>query len=330
MTCLQCGDDSSSPNAKYCEGCGHPFCALAPSPAPAPAGARLACGCDAATCAVDADGFCSGCGVRGAAAGTSNALHRVEEADARLAMVSDRGRRHANNEDCGHVGRMGTDAALLVVADGVSTSFHAAGASALAIEVVTARLAAPDATDPGQAMASAIMAAHAAIAGMALGADPMLDEPECTVVAATVADDAVTVGWIGDSRAYLVGATSERRLTVDDSWIEQVVAAGTHTREAANADRLAHCVTQVLGMRDAEVEVHVATAGMAADELLLLCSDGLWNYFQCEGMLAARIAQLRRETATELTAATLCAALVDDANRAGGHDNITVAILMAS
>ncbi|MBI3730196.1 MAG: serine/threonine-protein phosphatase [Burkholderiales bacterium] len=329
MTCTQCGDDNSSVNAKFCEGCGHPFIDL-----PAPVAASMACNCDPATSAPDADGYCDNCGVRCAQPGAGNADHCQQEVDARLAMISDVGRRHAHNEDCGYAGLTSPASAILVVADGVSTSFNASGASALVIKHVEASLMSSlmrgsclDA--PELAVRNAIMDAHQAIMALPVGDNPKFDEPESTVVAAVVTGDVVTIGWVGDSRAYLIGDTLERCLTVDDSWVEEVVANGTYTREAASVHKLAHCVTQVLGMRDDVVTPHTMTTRMAAGEILLLCSDGLWNYFQQNGCLAARIQELKQQADAPLSARALCEALVNDANVAGGHDNITVALLLA-
>ncbi|MET3131475.1 serine/threonine protein phosphatase PrpC [Oxalobacteraceae bacterium GrIS 1.11] len=319
MTCPICGDNSSSAGLKFCEGCGHAF--MTPT-------AAAACACAPGAGAPDADGFCLHCGLRCGAAGVSNPHHWSEEIDARLAMVSDLGRRHAHNEDCGHV-RSESGTALLVVADGVSSSFRPAGASALAIEQLKTLLPLhAHGAGVEQAMLAAVHAAHQAIKTLPGSDRPELDDPECTIVVALASAATVTVAWVGDSRAYLIKGQSERCLTVDDSWIEEVVADGTHTRAQANADPLAHCVTQVLGMRDDRIVPHVLSAPMAPEDILLLCSDGLWNYFQDQHSLAAMVDRLRQGHGARLGAREICQALVDAANAQGGQDNITVAILI--
>jgi serine/threonine protein phosphatase PrpC len=259
----------------------------------------------------------------------SNPHRIIEEIDERLAMVSDVGRRHAHNEDCGTVAKGENNEALLVVADGVSTSFHSAGASAAAVRIVKEMLQAACAPEEAMAvMKTAIAAAHEAIMAFQGGDNPDLDGPECTVVAARVSGKIVTIGWVGDSRAYLVTETGEKLLTVDDSWVEEVVKAGLFTREEANSDRRAHSVTQVLGMKDGEVEVHVISTEIAPNETLLLCSDGLWNYFQRDGSLAGKISEMKARLSADLTSNSICQTLVEEANAQGGHDNITVAILL--
>jgi len=339
MTCPNCGDTSSATDAKYCEVCGKP---LAPrSPLPDNSNQTLCvthqtislCNCPPGESSPDSEGWCESCGVRCVATayedGVSNPHRIIVEIDARLAMVSDIGRKHSHNEDCGTVVKGATDEAVLVVSDGVSTSFRPAGASAAATGIVKEMLSAAYAPEKTMTiMKSAIAAAHESIMSQPAGDEPDLDGPECTVVAAKVIGNTVTIGWVGDSRAYLVTETTEKLLTVDDSWVEEVVKSGLFTREAANADWRAHCVTQVLGMKDDVVDIHAITAEIAPQETLLLCSDGLWNYFQEDGSLAKKVSEIKAALGVDVSALAICKALVEEANALGGHDNITVATLL--
>ena len=98
--------------------------------------------------------------------------------------------------------------------------------------------------------------------------------------------------------------------------------SGEMPREQAEADKRAHYVTQVLGMRDQQLDGHVIESELPSNCVLLLCSDGLWNYFERDGELAEAVEQLNTSDAL-----SLCRQLVDAANGRGGHDNITVAVL---
>jgi serine/threonine protein phosphatase PrpC len=261
--------------------------------------------------------------------GVSNPHRIIEEINERLAMVSDIGKKHTHNEDCGTVAKGGYEEAILIIADGVSTSFHPAGASAAAAKIIKEMLLTDYTTDEALAvMKLAIATAHETIRALPSGDNPDLDGPECTVVAAKISGEMITIGWVGDSRAYLVTETAEKLLTIDDSWVEEVVKAGLYTREEANSDRRAHYVTQVLGMKDEEVEIHIISKEIAPNETLLLCSDGLWNYFQQDGSLARMIGKVKENVGANLTANAICQALVEEANVQGGHDNITVAIFL--
>jgi serine/threonine protein phosphatase PrpC len=142
------------------------------------------------------------------------------------------------------------------------------------------------------------------------------------VVVALCRAGRVAIGWAGDSRAYLVGPEAVEQLTVDDSWAEQAVRSGEMPREQAMLDKRAHLVTQVLGMRDQQVDIHVVEHELPADHALLLCSDGLWNYFLESGDLADA---LRQHNSGDTL--SVCRYLVDAVNERGGQDNVTVAIL---
>jgi len=151
--------------------------------------------------------------------------------------------------------------------------------------------------------------------------------PACTFVSAVVTGGAVTVGWVGDSRAYWIprsrtGSTPPVRLTEDDSWLAQGLAAGTLTLADAVADRRAHAITAWLGQDSDDVAPHIVTVEPEGPGVVVVCTDGLWNYLDDVDELAAALP-------AEALAAPLHAAreLVEVALRCGGRDNITVAVL---
>jgi serine/threonine protein phosphatase PrpC len=245
--------------------------------------------------------------------------------DERLAVVSDIGRRHPSNEDTGAVARGPGDSVIVVVADGVSTAINSASASQAAVgaalSVLSSSQAEASLTDT---VRSAIEAANQAVLSVPFVSGNE-DGPETTIVVALCRGGRMAIGWAGDSRAYLIGADTAEILTVDDSWVEEVVRSGEMLRQQAEVDKRAHYVTQVLGMRDQQLDVHVLERELPGNCVLLLCSDGLWNYFERDGELADAV---RQQTSTD--ALSLCRWLVDAANERGGHDNVTVAVLMES
>ena len=281
----------------------------------------LVCRCPKGKSQPDEDGYCKECGVRCV---PTLPAHTVEVLAPNLSMVSDIGKRHKTNDDAGAVAA-GVGNFVLVVADGVSSSVDGASGSATAVKVMKGiLLSCEDPSDAEAAMLRAIEAAHAAIVELPYASDQSdADGPETTVVAAIGHGGRLTIGWVGDSRAYLIGETSEELLTVDDSWVELVVASGELTREEAVADKRAHYVTQVLGMRDDKINPHVMQKDITPGRILLLCSDGLWNYFQEQGKLLSAI----NRYGSQRDLAEICTYLVDQANEQGGHDNITVAML---
>lgn len=276
------------------------------------------------------DNFCEECGA--SLKGGTKKINPLDEAfpksdtevyDKNLAVVTNIGRRHAKNEDAGRILRLQNGEDVLIVSDGVSSSNAATSASRMAIDVIKERLIKND-KSPGEMIVSAIHDADDSIKTLPFETrEDGIYGPEATVITAMVYGTTATIGWVGDSRAYVIKDGGQKLLTTDDSWIEMVVAAGSMTREEAVKDRLAHCVTQVLGMHDQNIEVHITEHELSKGDILLLCSDGLWNYFQGENELLMAITAFGINS----DAAQICNHLVGLANSAGGHDNITAAML---
>lgn len=248
---------------------------------------------------------------------------KAEAYDKNLAAVTNIGRRHPKNEDAGMVMKLQNGENVMIVSDGVSSSFSATSASKMAIDIIKETLLKKD-KPPVELILSAIYAADACIKDLPFeNREDGVYGPEATVIAVMVTGNTATMGWVGDSRAYVINKDEQKLLTIDDSWIEMVVADGSMTREEASKDKLAHCVTQVLGMHDQKIQVHTLEYELKTGDILLLCSDGLWNYFQGENALQRAIASFGINS----DAAYICEHLVGLANSAGGHDNITAAIL---
>ncbi|MDQ4092579.1 MAG: serine/threonine-protein phosphatase [Actinomycetota bacterium] len=265
---------------------------------------------------------------------------RVEVDVGVAAGVSDRGRRHHRNEDALALRRLGCGlgsshssaqqgAVVAVVCDGVSSADRPDEASEtaaeVAAEVLVAALHAGEA--PVTAMQEAIHAAGQAVAGLAGSTRATGGAPACTLVSAVVTDGTVTVGWVGDSRAYWIPRTRTRsarpmRLTEDDSWLAQVLAAGTLTFAEAVTDQRAHAITAWLGDDATSLNPHVVTFTPQGPGVVVVCTDGLWNYLDNADALAAALPVQPPEA--PLDAARR---LVETALNCGGRDNITAAVV---
>ncbi|MGH3776356.1 MAG: PP2C family serine/threonine-protein phosphatase [Pseudonocardiaceae bacterium] len=281
------------------------------------------------------DRFCAECGARMA----DQLRDRVEVDVGVGAGVSDRGRRHHRNEDALALRRLGPGpgagpgsgqygAVVAVVCDGVSSADRPDEASEtaaeVAAEVLVVALRAGD--GPVTAMREAIHAAGRAVAGLA-GSTQTRNAPACTLVSAVLTEGTVTVGWVGDSRAYWIPRTRTEsapptRLTEDDSWLAQVLAAGTLTFAEAATDRRAHSITAWLGEDAARLDPHVVTFTPEGPGVVVVCTDGLWNYLDNADALAAALPAHPPEA--PLDAARR---LVETALTCGGRDNITAAVL---
>ncbi|GLZ11247.1 hypothetical protein Acsp04_14820 [Actinomadura sp. NBRC 104425] len=307
------------PGEEFCEACGQ---RLDPHSGSAPVRLRRCTGCAATT--IDADGYCEHCGLRQPA---DRDHVEVELPDGAAAGVSDRGLRYSRNEDALAIAPWRGGVAV-VVCDGVGSSPRPEDASEAAAETAVASLVAAldDGTDAESAMRTAIARAGDAVA--ALAGSPN-EAPSCTLVATVVAPGAVTVGWVGDSRAYWLAASAggSRRLTDDDSWAAAMVAEGALTEAEAEAHPNAHVITAWLGADAEDIAPHVRTHPVEGPGAVVVCSDGLWNYLpepeQLTDVLTAA-SGAPPQAVPPLEAAGL---LVRHALDAGGRDNVTVAVV---
>jgi PPM family protein phosphatase len=139
-----------------------------------------------------------------------------------------------------------------------------------------------------------------------------------TTLTATLVDgDAVSVGHVGDSRAYRLRAGELVQLTQDHSLVAELERSGQLTPEAAEHHPQRSIITRALGP-EPEVEVDTHTHPARAGDVYVLCSDGL------TGMISdSELATLLRAAPSLESAAE---ALVRAANQSGGRDNITVVL----
>lgn len=231
------------------------------------------------------------------------ALRIAEEA-----VRTDTGRQRNANEDS-----LFTKAPLFVVADGMGGAQAGEVASKAAVESFPQDL---PAAPPEQVLEQTIAGANRTIHELARK-DPSLAGMGTTTTAAIVDLEAeeVAIGHVGDSRAYRFRNGKFEQLTRDHSLVEEMRRKGQLTDEQAEDHPQRSIITRALGP-EPEVQVDLQTVPAQAGDVFLICSDGLTTMLDDETI--ARI--LSR--ATSLDAAVR--ALVDEANRAGGRDNITV------
>jgi PPM family protein phosphatase len=313
---------------RFCEECGNDLWLRRRSTSDA---LTAPCGCPGCGAAPDAEGaYCPSCGLRSA-----DGTESVEIDLGALAGVSDRGHLHPRNEDAMAIGLLAAPApradVAAVVCDGVSTVHSPELASRTAADAALAVLLGPpgDGDDAEQRVRDAVGAAASAVGRLPGARDR--DAPSCTLVCALVrhADGdlpEITVGWVGDSRAYWLAGPdtvdASAPLTTDHSWAVEMVALGALDAATALADPRAHAITRWIGEGGSRVP-DVATVRPAGHGALLLCSDGLWNYLPAGDELA-ELALPEIERAGPVGAAT---ALTTVALEAGGHDNITVVVV---
>ena len=272
----------------------------------------------------------------------------LERVGVLVAAASDRGCVREQNEDYLGIYAPPSDipqdvGLLAVLADGMGG--HAAGeiASELAVSTIAATFyqtdLASDADTPGDGtikpdrrLYAAFLAADRAIR-RAGKRSPDRVGMGCTCIAAVLSEDEITLAHVGDTRAYLVqpviGSSGKpdrrwstiRQLTTDHSLAAELVRVGLLAEgEAQNSPRR-HMVTRALGGSPGgpvcAPEIH--TLRLRADDILVLCCDGLWSLVSDE--------QIATAVQEEASLDHACATLVELARQAGGKDNISLMLL---
>ena len=136
-----------------------------------------------------------------------------------------------------------------------------------------------------------------------------------TAVSAVIMERKLIIGNLGDSRAYLISARSIRQLTVDHSYVEILLKAGSIGAEEAKTHPRRNEITKALGIRNYSPPDLFEYEYQTGD-LLILCSDGLNKMVE-----DAAILEIATGTAEP---DAICSRLIDAANENGGLDNITV------
>jgi protein phosphatase len=223
---------------------------------------------------------------------------------------TDVGRQRQANEDS-YLAR----SPLFVVADGMGGAQAGEVASLTAIQAFQAGL--PDGS-PEDSIERTIQVANRNIYDQAHGDASLAGMGTTITVAAVDADgERVVVGHVGDSRAYRVRDGIIQRLTKDHSLVEEMRRRGQITEEQAEDHPQRSIITRALGP-EPEVQADLATIPSEPGDIFLLCSDGLTTMIGDEKIRDILM------SATSLDAAART--LVDEANRAGGRDNITVIV----
>jgi protein phosphatase len=140
----------------------------------------------------------------------------------------------------------------------------------------------------------------------------------CTLVVALVEAGALHIGHVGDSRAYRCNENGIDLLTTDHSKVMELVKAGQMTLEEARQSPLKNELSQAIG-GPLQIIPDYNFIELKNGDKILLCSDGLWDMLSDE-----LIYQIVKQAKP---AESICEELVNKANHAGGHDNITVVLI---
>jgi protein phosphatase len=180
---------------------------------------------------------------------------------------------------------------------------------------VASKLAAGAVKERGADVESLIQEANRRVHQRSLE-DPNTSGMGTTLTVAEVEDGVVSIGHVGDSRAYLVRDGNLEQLTEDHSLVGELMRTGKLSAEEAETHPQRSMITRALGT-DPNVDVDIFSVEPRTGDLFLLCSDGLTSMVDDREIL--RVVEEKRGDLDGLVKA-----LIKAANKGGGEDNITV------
>jgi serine/threonine protein phosphatase PrpC len=139
-----------------------------------------------------------------------------------------------------------------------------------------------------------------------------------TVTAAMLVGNSLTVGHVGDSRAYVVTSKGIEQITEDHSIVERMVREGQIERDEARFHPYRNVIYRSIGCRE-EIEIDIVRCMLRSGESFVLCSDGL------NGMLTD--SEIHDVVGRNPEPTQAAKELVVAANAQGGEDNISVVVV---
>jgi len=231
--------------------------------------------------------------------------------------LTDRGRKRPSNEDAFG---LSIEHGVYVVCDGMGGAAAGEVASTLAVAEVMRFLTVRPGTSPLPIEAAeAVTIANEAIFSRSQR-NQKLNGMGTTLVALLVEDRHAWMVNVGDSRGYRLRASHLEQITLDHSLVEEQIRAGQMSREEALRSPLKNVITRALGTQSV-VTPDIFELETEPGDLFLLCSDGLVR--ELDDSVVESLLRL------DLNLEEMCSRLVDAANEAGGHDNITCVLVRA-
>ncbi len=138
-----------------------------------------------------------------------------------------------------------------------------------------------------------------------------------TIAAVIIKDRTACIAHVGDSRVYKVSSDKIEQLTKDHSLAQEMLDIGQLTPEEFENYPKKNIITRALGVEET-IEIDFDFTELQEGEALILCSDGLSNLVSSDILL-----EIYRNSETD----ELCEKYIEQANKNGGHDNITVVVM---
>ena len=234
---------------------------------------------------------------------------------------TDRGKVRSTNQDSFTVKELPGGAALAIVCDGMGGEHGGNVASRNAVNIVGQRVWARYREELDSNSIRSMLLVAASVANTMVHdmgqKNSSLTGMGTTLVACVARGGTAHFAHAGDSRAYLIGPEGITQITRDHSVVQMLVENGELTEEEARVHPKKNYITRAVGVAE-QLECEYNECSLGAGETVLICTDGLSN-----AVAEEEIARIVRDNAPQ----DAVQALVDAANEAGGHDNITALLL---
>lgn len=233
--------------------------------------------------------------------------------------LSNKGKVRGSNEDFFHIPFNREDVNLFIVADGMGGVNAGEVASSLAV-ASTAEFIYENyssATDIRLLLRQAVSEANRTVYQTARS-DKTFDSMGTTLVAAIIKDGLVYVANVGDSRCYILRKGEFRQISIDHSYVQEMVDKGVLTPTEAQKHPKKNLITRAIGA-ERFVEVDVFCQSWEEHDRLLLATDGL------TGMLSEE--KIKEIISSGADCNRITEQLIQAANEAGGKDNITAVFI---
>lgn len=246
-----------------------------------------------------------------------------EGTDMRVDFATDTGAVRRSNQDACKCGVFSESSAWAVVCDGMGGANGGNVASEIAVNRIEELLKSRFSEEMGNnnmksLVINAIHRANDAVYEAARE-KPELQGMGTTVVVMLAAGGHLHVAHVGDSRAYLQNSGGLTQLTMDHSYVQDLVNFGQITKEEARIHPRRNIITRVLGVHNA-VAVDYSIWDFHPGDVALACTDGLTNYMD-DCLLEEYISSHGSQ------GEVLANKLIEYAVKSGGSDNITVAVV---
>ena len=234
--------------------------------------------------------------------------------------ISNTGKVRGNNEDFYHIPTNEKEQNLFIVADGMGGACAGEVASSLAVAdtVQFINRYFDDYDDRALLLRKAIGNANKTVFNTSK-ADRVYESMGTTLVAALVENQKVFIANVGDSRCYIISQNKMEQVSIDHSFVQELIDKGMLTKVEAKHHPDRNLITRAIGS-DKHVAVDVFCRDFNAGDRILLASDGLTSMIE-----ESEIEQIMLSCDQPKT---IVNTLVEKANEAGGKDNITAVVVI--